>query len=147
MTANEEKKQWLLCPFCASPKAHGRDAEALVRSMVAEGTPQEEAEMFVRRHASGTYECPTPEKHSKGMVPFGELEDGGYYYGKCRNATIARWNAGTQRFIYMREKFGRVYPEEIGYWSEAHSGEHRFDEFKPHGKLSEAPFYIPKVSW
>lgn len=35
-----------------------------------------------------------------------DLVHGAYYQGRCRNATIARWNAETQRFVHWRYKFG-----------------------------------------
>ena len=41
------------------------------------------------------------------------LTDGGYYYGRCRNASIGRWCALTQRFYYWRYKFGGQYVENI----------------------------------
>ncbi len=42
-----------------------------------------------------------------------DLMHGAYYYGRCRNASIARWNADTQRFVYWRNKFGHKFVEEI----------------------------------
>jgi len=42
-----------------------------------------------------------------------DLVHGAYYYGRCRNASIARWNAETERFVYWRNKFGQVFVEEI----------------------------------
>ena len=46
-------------------------------------------------------------------IPKSELVHGAYYYGRCRNASIARWNAGVQRFVYWRSKFGELFVEEI----------------------------------
>ena len=77
------------------------------------------------------------------MVPFEKLEHGAYYHGDCRNASIARWNAEWGYFVYIRTKFASVFPEKIGYWVEAQPGEHRWDEFKPYGKLENPPFEIP----
>lgn len=42
-----------------------------------------------------------------------ELRDGAYYKGVCRNASIARWNGRTDRFVHHRTKFGHTYLEEI----------------------------------
>jgi hypothetical protein len=42
-----------------------------------------------------------------------DLVHGAYYYGRCRNATIARWNGDLQRFLYFRRKFGETFIEEI----------------------------------
>lgn len=81
------------------------------------------------------------------MVLLDELEHGAYYQGDCRNASIARWNAETNQFVYMRTKFTAVYPEEIGYWIEAKSGEERFDEFKPFSKVDNPPFEIPMTAY
>ena len=82
----------------------------------------------------------------KELVPLEQLVHGFYYRGKCRNAQVARWNAETQKFVYMREKFGHVFPEDIGYWIEAKPGEHRFDEFKPYALMENPPFEIPLVA-
>ena len=42
-----------------------------------------------------------------------DLVHGAYYYGRCRNASIARWDAKIQRFFYWRNKFGESFIEEI----------------------------------
>ena len=42
-----------------------------------------------------------------------DLVHGEYYRGRCRNASIARWNAETQRFVHWRTKFKFEYTEEI----------------------------------
>ena len=42
-----------------------------------------------------------------------DLMHGEYYRGRCRNASIARWNAETQRFVHWRHKCGFVFTEEI----------------------------------
>jgi hypothetical protein len=77
------------------------------------------------------------------MVPLNQLEHGAYYHGVCRNGRVARWNAEAQHFIHWRVKFASVFTETIGYWVEAQPGEHRWDEFKPYGKLEKPPFEIP----
>ena len=41
------------------------------------------------------------------------LTHGAYYLGDCRNASIARWNGETNRFVYMRTKFGSTFAESI----------------------------------
>lgn len=50
--------------------------------------------------------------HAQG-VQKANLKDGAYYAGRCRNATVARWNATTGRFYYERTKFGRTFTEHI----------------------------------
>jgi hypothetical protein len=42
-----------------------------------------------------------------------ELEHGAYYIGRCRNASIARWNALDGLFRYHRYKFGKTFVDEI----------------------------------
>lgn len=38
---------------------------------------------------------------------------GQYYRGNCRNATLARWNAEIDRFVYLRSEFNHEFLEEI----------------------------------
>lgn len=60
---------------------------------------------------------PTPEQlaraYADGLLRKETLEHGRYYAGRCRNVRIARWHAGAQVFVYIREKFGHRFPEEI----------------------------------
>ena len=42
-----------------------------------------------------------------------DLVHGEYYRGRCRNASIARWNAETQRFVHWRTKWHNTFTEEI----------------------------------
>ncbi len=136
-----EKKQWIICGFCGSKRIHGDSARKAFDLMISSGVSLEKANEYV---SSNMYlDCPTPEKHSNIILPYDQLEHGQYYHGHCRNARVARWNSETQKFVYMREKFGFVFPEEIGYWIEAKQGEFRFDEFKPFGKMENLPFEIP----
>jgi hypothetical protein len=147
MKPEEEKKQWNVCCFCGADKVYGKEFEECVAHSMERGNSREDAEAYFRR--SIYMQCPTPEKHKPGhpMIPFEELEHGAYYLGSCRNASVARWNAETKKFVYMREKFYEVYPEEIGYWVTAKPGEHRFDEYKPYYKTENPPFEIPLVAW
>lgn len=59
----------------------------------------------------------TPEvlalAHEAGVLPKAQLRDGVYYFGKCRNAYVARWDAHRQCFTYIRSKFGSRFPEDI----------------------------------
>lgn len=52
-----------------------------------------------------------------------DLVVGGYYFGRCRNADVARWNG--RCFIYWRYKFGEWFLEEIM----APEDEQRYDVF------------------
>ena len=68
------------------------------------------------------------------FVPKAALEDGAYYVGECRNATVARWCAAQQCFFYWRFKFGSRYVERI----KAPEDEKRFDVFVAH-RIIETP--------
>ena len=48
-----------------------------------------------------------------GMVGKSSLRDGAYYHGRCRNAQVARWDAAQNVFLYMRNKFGSTFAEDI----------------------------------
>lgn len=67
------------------------------------------------------------------------LEDGAYYVGRCRNATVARWNAKEGQFYHWREKFGQIYIETIKHPDD----EERFDVFRPVRELPDPKFVIP----
>lgn len=51
--------------------------------------------------------------HQAGMVAKKDLIDDAWYYGICRNASIARWNAEENKFYYLRTKFGTTQAESI----------------------------------
>jgi hypothetical protein len=42
-----------------------------------------------------------------------DLQDGVYYNGRSRNASVARWDDKTRKFYYIRTKFGRSFVESI----------------------------------
>lgn len=73
----------------------------------------------------------TPEYLEKasqaGLILKKDLKDGAYYYGRCRNAEVAMWDATEEVFWYMRTKFGDVFAEDI-YHPEDDDG---FDLFLP----------------
>jgi hypothetical protein len=148
MDAAIEKLQWQICLYCGSQTAPD---PRVIDNLVTQGMDRGQAEAFAIKHVY--LACPNrPEHklegaHPKGfrMVPPEELQHGGYYHGNCRNARVARWNAETKKFVYIREKFRAVFAEEIDYWIDAQPGEHRFDEFRPYGKLENPPFEIPLV--
>lgn len=68
--------------------------------------------------------------YSLGMLRKSDLEDGMYYYGKCRNAFVAKWDNPKQKFIYMRSKFGSTFPEDINHPED----DNRYDLFIPIGE-------------
>jgi len=45
------------------------------------------------------------------LIPKEQLIKGAYYVGRCRNATVARWNG--KEFVHWRYKFGHTYLETI----------------------------------
>lgn len=47
------------------------------------------------------------------FLPKSVLEHGAYYSGHCRNASVARWCAETQKFYHWRHKFGTTFVEDI----------------------------------
>jgi hypothetical protein len=64
--------------------------------------------------------------YNAGLLRKNTLVHGAYYYGICRNATVARWHASIARFIHWRTKFGQTFPEII-----AHPEDDRvFDVFR-----------------
>lgn len=68
-------------------------------------------------------------------IPKYMLEHGEYYEGRCRNATIARWNALEEKFFHWRTKFGTTFLEEIC----APEDEQRYDVFVTERKLDTLP--------
>lgn len=49
--------------------------------------------------------------YADGLLRKEYLVDGQYYEGLCRNASIARWHEGAQRFVHVRTKFGSTFYE------------------------------------
>ena len=79
------------------------------------------------------------ESTGRKLLQKSELKDGAYYLGRCRNATIARWNATEQYFYHWREKFNAIFIETIKHPSD----EDHFDVFRPVQELSDPKFEIP----
>ena len=69
------------------------------------------------------------------------LVHGRYYKGRCRNATVARWNGDEQCFYHWREKFGRIYIETIKYPTD--ETELFWDVFEVLEELATSKFEIP----
>ena len=53
-----------------------------------------------------------------GAIPKSNLIDGKEYEGKCRNASKAIWHADRNVFVYMRNKFGSIFPEDINHFED-----------------------------
>lgn len=47
-----------------------------------------------------------------------DLEDGAYYTGDHRIASIARWDAKAQQFLYMRDKFGDTFVDTCNHFED-----------------------------
>ncbi|MEK7512905.1 MAG: hypothetical protein AAB601_01780 [Patescibacteria group bacterium] len=61
------------------------------------------------------------------VIPKAELKHGAYYRGRCRNATVARWNAAKGCFYHWQTKFGMTFIETIRHPED----ESRYDAFEP----------------
>jgi len=62
-----------------------------------------------------------------GAIPKNKLIDGKEYIGNCRNASKATWDAKRNVFVYMRNKFGSVFPEDINHFED----DNGYDLFVP----------------
>lgn len=51
--------------------------------------------------------------YAQGLLRKPSLAHGEYYYGLSRNAQVARWHAGAERFVYERRKLGDTFYEVI----------------------------------
>lgn len=60
-----------------------------------------------------------------GAIPKDKLEIGKYYYGKCRNSTIACWDGNV--FKYKRSKYGSYYNDKINHFQD----DNKYDLFVP----------------
>lgn len=68
-------------------------------------------EEIARKILSRTHD----EMMGRALLRRSQLVHGRYYVGRCRHATIARWNAEQRCFYHWREKLGRIYVETILY--------------------------------
>jgi hypothetical protein len=80
------------------------------------------------------------ELTGRKILPKSHLRHGVYYLGRCRNATIARWNEAKNCFYHWREKFERIYMRTIRYPGEDDPG---LDVFCVADELSNPQFEIP----
>lgn len=63
--------------------------------------------------------------YAQGLLRKTELEHGRYYRGTCRNAQVARWHAGAQKFVYMYREYGVLTVDAIRHAAD----EARYDVF------------------
>jgi len=129
MDVATERKQWDICGRCG--KQCVLDSVAIAKY----GLGHVEKRLRFKR-------CPDDIAGNHPEMPVLRMPfvDGAYYRGVCRNARIARYVAAANRFVYMREKLGTVYPESIGH-AENDDG---FDLFRPYGIIENPPFEIPR---
>lgn len=78
--------------------------------------------------------------YQAGIIPKLQLKHGVYYYGSCRNATVAMWNANLDCFEYMRSKLGSVFSETI----RALEDDDGFDLFFPVCEIEPDPTEVIK---
>ena len=81
------------------------------------------------------------ETTGRPILPKDRLVHGHYYKGRCRNATVARWNAVEQCFYHWREKIDFIYIERICYPTD--EGEPWWDVFDVVEELPQCRFEIP----
>jgi uncharacterized protein (DUF433 family) len=114
------------------------DAEVLLKHPELELADLE----AVREYAVHLIKTRTHDEFTgRAILPKNLLVHGGYYKGRCRNATVARWNAEEKRFYHWREKFGRIYIQTIKYPTD--ETEPWWDVFDVVEPLSDCRFEIP----
>ena len=59
-----------------------------------------------------------PKLIGAGAIPKKDLVDGQYYAGDHRNATIARWDANQNKFIYMRTKWNATFEDDCNHFED-----------------------------
>lgn len=69
-----------------------------------------------------------------GAIAKESLVHGAYYYGRCRNASIARWDAAKQVFYYWRQKFMDTFTEDI----QCREDDLHMDVFDPFVRLEDS---------
>lgn len=84
-------------------------------------------------------EEPEEEMILNFWIPLNEMKDGVYYYGKCRNADTARWDAKSQKFYHWRTKFTIRFVESIHH----PENEKVFDVFYPFKEIDYSTPEIP----
>jgi uncharacterized protein (DUF433 family) len=96
----------------------------------------------VREYAVHLIKTRTHDEFSgRPILPKDLLVHGHFYKGRCRNATIARWNSSEERFYHWREKFGRIYIRTIRYPTDEE--EPSLDVFDVVEELPNPKFEIP----
>jgi len=131
MDRETEHKQWEICPNCGQKKVPPPELTGWL--VCPNDVP---ALLSPDRNVRLNGRCKPPAVLAAPFV------HGAYYRGTCRNASFARYNAETGKFVYMRHKFGDVFPEDI-----CHAGnDDGFDLFEPYAIVEDPPFEIPLVA-
>ena len=100
--------------------------------------------LAVREYALAEIKSRTHDEFTGRLIlPKDQLKHGRYYKGRCRNATVARWNADEQCFFYYhwRLKVGSIYIETIKYPTD--ETEWFLDVFDVVQELATPKFTIP----
>src|SRR5271154_6091772 len=98
---NHDWKTKIQCSQCLGVQTPKNKDDDRCTGMVVQG------EHDALEHARGIV------RREDGALPKEALRHGVYYYGRCRNARIARWDAVRQVFVHWRKKFSDVFLEEI----------------------------------
>ena len=89
---------------------------------------------------TGGFDLPDfDELTRRRILPKSALRHGAYFVGRCRNASVARWNARQQVFYHWREKLGEIRIQKIKHPVD----EPEFDVFRVLEDLREPAFEIP----
>jgi hypothetical protein len=91
--------------------------------------------------------CPNPvtqwwidmNNTMKLYVPKTDLKIGAFYYGSCRNASIARWEG--EKFKHLRTKFGDEFFETIFHFED----DNGYDLFMPYFELEDEDKELPWI--
>lgn len=68
-----------------------------------------------------------------------DLKVNKFYYGNCRNSSIAQWNG--KKFTYIRRKFGDSFEEDINHFED----DDGYDLFEPYFEITEEFQEIPYI--
>jgi hypothetical protein len=80
-------------------------------------------------------------RREDGAIPKEALIHGMYYYGRCRTASIARWDAVKQTFVHWRYKFGNTFLEETN----CREDELHMDVFDPWVELGDHDYELATI--
>src|SRR5208337_3761001 len=72
-------------------------------------------------------------RREDGAIPKEALVHGRYYFGRCRNADVAHWDAVKGVFTHWRQKFHNTFLEDI----KCREDEAHFDVFDPYEEIHQ----------